>query len=178
MSSAQTRSSLAADAPRYGNNATDSYYQLNEVQDGVTPGFINIFFDEGTTIKPATGEIMTSVGRTIPLFNEIIVSGTLDIAVPDDTEFMRISVQIKILNGGLDGPNLIPGASYQHTLPPNTGVGPPIYDLVTFTAGYKVQPIDTILPGSVVQVFMNADPVSTVVRPRVSDVSNLCIWYQ
>lgn len=177
MSSAQTRSSLAADAPRYGSNAVDSYYQLADV-DGVTPGFINIFFDEGTSIKPATGEIMTSVTRPIPVFNEIIVSGSLDILVPSPTEFMRISVQIKILNGGLDGPNLIPGASYQHTLPPNDGTGPDIYDLVTFTAGYKVDPTDTILPGSVVQVFMNADPVSTGVRPRVSDVSNLCIWYQ
>ena len=65
MSAAQTSSAFSADAPRYGQNAPDAYYQLNNAGSGVTA--LNTLTGAVTLASPGGSIVLTQAGNNINL---------------------------------------------------------------------------------------------------------------
>jgi hypothetical protein len=65
MSAAQTTSAFSADAPRYGQNAPDAYYQLNNAGSGVTS--LNTLSGAVTLASPGGSIVLTQAGQNINL---------------------------------------------------------------------------------------------------------------
>lgn len=159
MSSAQTTSSLAADAPRYGSEPSAAYYVLNDTGDQTGgSGFISIYDPAGSS-DPTNILSIT----TLPTCTSVVVTGTVTI-VNDGTA--PIGSVIVITVG-----SLMPGgaATFAQTIPAPAAPLSTNYSSVSVTAGCDNN--GALIPaGTVIKLSMTG--------ATEFNNASLCVWYQ